>query len=86
MNAVITSILLGELKKQQRLTVLMAEQNFHQATEICQRRYFIVHGQIAFVGNSQEELRNNELARKIYLGARASGQRRGRDAVRSENP
>jgi branched-chain amino acid transport system ATP-binding protein len=60
---------IGELKKEQQLTVLMAEQNFNQATKICERGYFIVHGQIAFVGNSPEELSNNELVRKIYLGA-----------------
>ena len=60
---------IGELKKERRITVLMAEQNFNQATQICERGYFIVHGQVAFVGNSFEELSNNELARKIYLGA-----------------
>jgi branched-chain amino acid transport system ATP-binding protein len=60
---------IGELKKERQITVLMAEQNFNQATQICERGYFIVHGQVAFVGNSFEELSNNELARKIYLGA-----------------
>jgi len=60
---------IGELKNEQQLTVLMAEQNFNQATKICQRGYFIVHGQVAFIGNSFEELSNNELVRKIYLGA-----------------
>jgi ABC-type lipopolysaccharide export system ATPase subunit len=47
----------------------MAEQNFNQATKICERGYFIVHCQIAFVGTSHEELSNNEMVRKIYLGA-----------------
>jgi branched-chain amino acid transport system ATP-binding protein len=60
---------IGELKKQRQLTVLMAEQNFNQATKICGRGYIIVHGQVAFVGNSSEELSNNDLVRKIYLGA-----------------
>lgn len=60
---------IGELKTQQQLTVLMAEQNFNQATRICERGYFIVHGRVAFVGNSPEELSNNELVRKIYMGA-----------------
>ncbi len=60
---------IGELKKQRQLTVLMAEQNFNQATKICERGYFIVHGQVIFVGNSSEELSNNELVRKIYMGA-----------------
>jgi len=60
---------IGELKKERQLTVLMAEQNFNQATQICERGYFIVHGQVAFVGNSSKELSNNELVRKIYLCA-----------------
>ncbi len=63
---------IGELKREQQLTVLMAEQNFNQATRICERGYFIVHGQVAFVGNSPEELGNNELVRKIYLGTPAT--------------
>jgi branched-chain amino acid transport system ATP-binding protein len=60
---------IGELKRERKLTVLMAEQNFSQATKICDRGYFLVHGQVAFVGNSSAELRNNDLVRKIYLGA-----------------
>ena len=35
-----------ELKEEKRLTVLMAEQNFHQALTIADRGYVIVHGQI----------------------------------------
>ena len=57
-----------ELKEQYRLTVLMAEQNFTQAIRIADRGYVIVHGKIAFAGNSAEELNNNELIRKFYLG------------------
>jgi branched-chain amino acid transport system ATP-binding protein len=60
---------IGELKAQRQLTVLMAEQNFNQAIAICERGYVIVHGQVAFVGNSPQELGNNELIRKIYMGA-----------------
>ena len=57
-----------ELKDQYRLTVLMAEQNFPQALRIADRGYVIVHGQIAFEGRSADELNNNELIRKFYLG------------------
>ena len=60
---------IGELKGERQLTVLMAEQNFNQAITICERGYVIVHGQVAFVGNSPQELGNNELIRKIYMGA-----------------
>jgi branched-chain amino acid transport system ATP-binding protein len=57
-----------ELKQQYRLTVLMAEQNFPQALRIADRGYVIVHGKIAFEGKSAEELNNNDLIRKFYLG------------------
>ena len=58
-----------ELKEGYRLTVLMAEQNFTQAIRIADRGYVIVHGQIAFAGNSAAELNDNELIRAFYLGA-----------------
>jgi len=57
-----------ELKDKYQLTVLMAEQNFPQALRIADRGYVIVHGQIAFEGRSSDELNNNELIRKFYLG------------------
>jgi len=57
-----------ELKERHQLTVLMAEQNFNQAVRIADRGYVIVHGKIAFEGGSADELNNNELVRKFYLG------------------
>jgi branched-chain amino acid transport system ATP-binding protein len=57
-----------QLKDQYRLTVLMAEQNFTQAIRIADRGYVIVHGRIAVDGSSTEELNNNELIKKFYLG------------------
>ena len=57
-----------ELKERYQLTVLMAEQNFNQAVRIADRGYVIVHGKIAFEGESAEALNNNELVRKFYLG------------------
>jgi len=57
-----------ELKEQRQLTVLMAEQNFNQATKIADRGYIIVHGKIEFEGRSAHELRENELVKKYYLG------------------
>jgi branched-chain amino acid transport system ATP-binding protein len=58
-----------ELKAQYGLTVLMAEQNFHQAIRIADRGYIIVHGEIVFQGNSVAELQNNDLVKNYYLGA-----------------
>ncbi len=57
-----------ELKERYQLTVLMAEQNFNQATKIADRGYIIVHGRIEFEGRSTQELRENELVKKYYLG------------------
>ena len=57
-----------ELKERYGLTVLMAEQNFHQAIRIADRGYVIVHGRIEYEGASREELSNNELIRKLYMG------------------
>ncbi len=45
-----------ELKERYHLTVLMAEQNFNQATRIADRGYIIVHGRIEFEGRSTREL------------------------------
>jgi branched-chain amino acid transport system ATP-binding protein len=57
-----------ELKDRFALTVLMAEQNFPQALRIADRGYVIVHGRIAFEGRSVDELSDNELIKKFYLG------------------
>jgi branched-chain amino acid transport system ATP-binding protein len=57
-----------ELKSRYQLTVLMAEQNFNQAIRIADSGYVIVHGKIAFSGKSADELNNNDLIRKFYLG------------------
>jgi branched-chain amino acid transport system ATP-binding protein len=59
---------IATLKERYRLTVLMAEQNFSQALRIADRGYVIVHGRIAFEGKSADELNNNELIRRFYLG------------------
>jgi branched-chain amino acid transport system ATP-binding protein len=57
-----------ELKERYGLTVLMAEQNFNQAIRIADRGYVIVHGRIEYEGRSRDELSNNELIRKLYMG------------------
>jgi branched-chain amino acid transport system ATP-binding protein len=57
-----------ELKEGRALTVLMAEQNFNQAIKIADRGYVIVHGRMAYEGRTRDELADNELVRKLYLG------------------
>jgi branched-chain amino acid transport system ATP-binding protein len=59
---------IAEMKRRYDLTVLMAEQNFTQAIRIADRGYVIVHGKIAFEGESTEALSNNDLIKKFYLG------------------
>ena len=60
-----------ELKERYGLTVLMAEQNFHQAIRFADRGYIIVHGEIVFEGRSVAELEGNALVKNYYLGAAA---------------
>lgn len=59
---------IGELKDRFGLTVLMAEQNFHQAVRIADRGYIIVHGEIAVAARSVDELNANDIVKKLYLG------------------
>jgi len=61
---------LAERRRQYGLTVLMAEQNFHQAIRIADRGYIIVHGEIVFQGNVAD-LEQNELVKNYYLGTTA---------------
>jgi branched-chain amino acid transport system ATP-binding protein len=59
---------IAEMKERYQLTVLMAEQNFTQAIRVANRGYVIVHGKIAFEGRTTDELNNNDLIKKFYLG------------------
>ena len=58
---------IGELKDF-GLTVLMAEQNFNQAIRIADRGYIIVHGEIVVAADSVDELRGNDIVKRLYLG------------------
>ena len=64
-----TVTMIKQLKERHGLTVLMAEQNFHQAIRIADRGYMIVHGEIVFEGRSVAELENNPMVKNYYLGA-----------------
>ena len=61
--------IIHDLRQRFGLTVLMAEQNFHEASRIADRGYIIVHGEIAFEGKNLSELTQSELVRNFYLGA-----------------
>ena len=60
--------MIRDLKQRAGLTVLMAEQNFHEASRIADRGYIIVHGEIAFAGKDLEELQGSDLVKSFYLG------------------
>ena len=62
---------IGELKRGFGLTVLMAEQNFNQAIRIADRGYIIVHGEIAVAASSVDELKANDIVKRLYLGGTA---------------
>ena len=62
---------IGELKQRFGLTVLMAEQNFNQAIRIADRGYIIVHGEIAVAAGSVDELKANDIVKRLYLGGTA---------------
>ncbi len=59
---------IAHMKRQFGLTVLMAEQNFHEASRIANRGYVIVHGEIAFEGENMQALRDSDLVKRYYLG------------------
>ncbi len=59
---------IGELNRHLGLTVLMAEQNFNQAIRIASRGYIIVHGEIAVAARSVDELKANDIVKRLYLG------------------
>jgi branched-chain amino acid transport system ATP-binding protein len=59
---------IGELNSRFGLTVLMAEQNFNQAIRIADRGYIIVHGEIVVAASSVDELKDNDIVKRLYLG------------------
>jgi len=66
-----TVTMIKQLKERQGLTVLMAEQNFHQAIRIADRGYLIVHGEIVFEGKTVADLEANDMVKNYYLGTAA---------------
>ena len=56
------------LKEARRLTVLMAEQSFHQATDVSDHAYVIAHGEIVLSGEDMSAMGGSEAVRAAYLG------------------
>jgi branched-chain amino acid transport system ATP-binding protein len=61
--------MIRDLRERVGLTVLMAEQNFREASRIADRGYVLVHGEIVFEGKNLLELQQSELVKRYYLGA-----------------
>ena len=59
---------ISELNRRFGLTVLMAEQNFNQTIRIADRGYIIVHGEIVVAAGSVDELKGNDIVKRLYLG------------------
>jgi branched-chain amino acid transport system ATP-binding protein len=57
-----------DLKEERNLTVLMAEQSFHQATEIADHAYVIAHGEIVLAGEDMSAMGGSDAVRDAYLG------------------
>jgi branched-chain amino acid transport system ATP-binding protein len=60
---------IGELNRDHGVTVLMAEQNFHQTIKIAHRGYVLVHGETVFESTDATDLENNEIVQGLYFGA-----------------
>jgi branched-chain amino acid transport system ATP-binding protein len=56
------------LKENRGLTVLIAEQSFHQAAAIADCAYVIAHGDIVMSGSDMQSLGGDEAVRSVYLG------------------
>ena len=57
-----------ELKERYQSHRADGRAELHAGLRIADRGYVIVHGKIAFEGESADELNNNDLIRKFYLG------------------
>jgi len=55
---------------EQKLTILLVEQNVNQALKIAHQAYVLKTGQIVMSGRADELLANEEI-RKAYIGERA---------------
>jgi len=59
--------ILGKINHEDKVTILVVEQNAQLALELADRAYVIETGRIVMSG-SAEEISNNEDVRKCYLG------------------
>ena len=63
-----TNTKIGELMERVGRRVVRADQIFTQAIRIADRGYIIVHGEIAVAAQSVDELKANDIVKRLYLG------------------
>ncbi len=68
--------ILRRLRDEQRITILLVEQNARQALAIADNGYVMENGKIVMEGTA-EELRGNPDVKEFYLGLTEAGSRRG---------
>ena len=59
--------ILGKINREDKVTILVVEQNAQLALELADRAYVIETGRIVMSGNAKD-IANNEEIRKSYLG------------------
>ena len=59
--------LIGRMNREGQAILLM-EQNAVQTLAIAHRGYIIVHGEIAVAAQSVDELKANDIVKRLYLG------------------
>ena len=53
------------------ITVLLVEQSLKIAAQICERAVFLEKGEVRFEGKTEDLLERDDIARAVFLGARA---------------
>src|SRR5690606_1802414 len=73
---------LGRLREETGLTIVLVEQNAHAALALADRGYLLNGGEMVLEGTA-EELRNNPTIKHIYLGGGQSDEPVAREAERA---
>ena len=70
--------IIGQLNSQEKVSILLAEQNATQALKVAQYAYVLENGRVVLDGDA-ETIRGNEDVREFYLGLTAVGKKSYRD-------
>lgn len=67
--------LLGDLRRERGIAILLVEQHVTMALAVTQRAYFLERGRVRFDGPSADLARRNDLLRSVFLESAPSGRR-----------